>query len=116
MLKMKLSEINCNNASSLDDIQGRGTVDKNGDNKGIDKKKVACMQKYYLDKEGNKKPANELKRMIKKYYEQYEDDEDFYKALCECCQLKLKGFVDFEGANEWEKLYACLESKGFDKV
>ncbi len=113
---MKLSEINCNDVISLDDIQGAGTTDKNSGNKGLDKKKVACMQKYYLDENGKKQPANELKRMIKKYYEIYENDEDFYKALCECCQLKVKGFIGFEEANEWEKLYACLEDKGFHKA
>ncbi len=113
---MKLSEINCDEAISLDDIQETGTTDKNSGNKGLDKKKVACMQKYYLDENGKKQPANELKRMIKKYYEIYENDEDFYKALCECCQLKVKGFIGFEGANEWEKLYACLEDKGYLKA
>lgn len=113
---MKLSEINCDSATSLDDIQGMGSTDKTGDNKGVDKTKVACMQKYYLDNDGNKRPANELKGMIKKYYEIYEDDEEFYKALCECCQLKEKGFVDFKGANQWKKLYACLEEKGFYKL
>jgi hypothetical protein len=113
---MKLSEINCDEAISLDDIQGIGSTDKNSGNKGLDKKKVACMQKYYLDEDGKKQPANELKRMIKKYYKTYEDDENFYKVLCECCQLKEKGFVDFEGTNQWEKLYACLEDKGYSKT
>lgn len=112
---MKLSEIDCSKVKNLEDIQGRGTVDKTGKHKGTDRKKVSCMQKYYLDEYGNEKPKNEIKSMINNYYKKYKNDEDFYKALCECCQLKLRGFIGIKGSDEWEKLYNCLEKKGYKK-
>lgn len=112
---MSLSNIDCSKVKNLDDIQGDGTVDQTGENKGIDKGKVACLQKYYLDDKKNKKEANEMKLMINKYYKNYESDEEFYQALCSCCQEKLKGFPGIEGDNQWEKLYKCLESKGYAK-
>ena len=112
---MKLSDIDCSKVKDLDGIQGNGSIDETGKYKGIDKTKVSCMQKYYLDEEGNKKTANELKTMIKRHYNEYADDEDFYKALCTCCQLKDKGFPNIQGSNQWEKLYNCLEKKGYKK-
>ncbi|XPV67768.1 MAG: hypothetical protein ACNI25_10620 [Halarcobacter sp.] len=112
---MALSEIDCSKVKNLGDIQGSGTIDQTGENKGIDKGKVACMQKYYLDDKKNKKEANEIKMMISKYYKKYEADENFYKALCNCCQEKVKGFPGIEGSNQWEKLYKCLSNKGYKK-
>lgn len=112
---MKLSEINCEKVKNLDGIQGDGTTDKTGKYKGIDKNKVSCMQKYYLDENGKKHDANELKMMIANHYKKFENDEKFYQALCDCCQEKEKDFPGITGDNQWEKLYKCLENKGFKK-
>ncbi len=112
---MKLTDIKCSEVKDLDGIQHEGSIDKTGKYKGIDKKKVSCMQKYYLDEKGNKKEANELKTMINNHYKPYQDDEEFYKVLCQCCQLKVQGFPNIEGNNQWEKLYKCLSNKGYEK-
>jgi len=112
---MKLSAKDCNKVKNLDDLQGKGTTDETGKYKSIDKVKVACLQKYYLDENKEKKEANEMKTMIRNHYKKYSDKEDFYKALCECCQLKVKGFPDIEGDDQWDKFYKCLENKGYKK-
>ena len=112
---MTLSEIDCKKVKNLDGIQGEGTIDQTGKNKGIDKEKVSCMQKYYLDDKKNKQEANELKSMINRHYKNYESNVDFYKALCSCCQEKVKGFPGITGDNQWEKLYKCLDNKGYKK-
>lgn len=110
-------DINCENVKKLSDLQIGKVVDNNGGNKYGDSLKVSCRQTHYRAKDGTSKPANELHEMIEDHYKTYENNSDFYKALCKCCQKKQKNARKLADIlfTERERFNNCLKKFGFLK-
>lgn len=105
---MSLKDLNCDEVSSIADIQEAGSyIDQTGENDGSDKNRVSCLQKQYKDKNGNLKPYNELKEFMKKHFPSDIDNilEDIYTKVCKCCKEKGKEVWS------WDKLKKCIDEK-----